>query len=149
MAQQNHTVAQQPAINVISTPVYNYQADGASAIWRARAINSSVGMELFKSVRETKWFTLIDYETTAKMRRVRLSYKSARNITVKVYKDFETEPCHHLNFKMSGTRTIERIKASARCKVLKLRIETPSWATGGIEIYGCEIELDTGNEQRR
>ena len=150
MAEQEYTYSQQPPPNIITVPIYNYQADGGSAIWRLRAINgNSVGMELFNSVRETKWFKLVDYETSVKIRRIRMSYKSPRNITVKVYKDFETTPTHSLLFPSSGNRTIKRIKASSRAKSLKCRIETPNWATGGIEIYGLEIELDTGNEQRK
>ena len=142
MAQVQHQVYTPPASSVVSTPSYTYQSAGASAVWRLRAINGgSVGQELFASVRETKWFNLNSYARTAKVRRISMSYFSVKPITVYVYKNFETQPCHTLTFDANQERTIQKVKASARAHCLKLKIKTAEWVTGGVEIYGMEVEL--------
>lgn len=141
-SEPNHQVYTPPSTTVTTRPTYTYQSAGASAVWRLRALNgSSVGQELFASVRETKWFDLNSYSRTAKVRRISMSYFSKKPITVYVYKNFETEPCHTLTFDSSSERTIKKIKASARAHCLKLKIKTAEWVTGGVEIYGMEVEL--------
>lgn len=138
----NHQVYTPPDSGLTSRPTYTYQTAGASAVWRLRALNgNSVGQELFASIRETKWFNLNSYSRTSKIRRISMSYFSAKPITVYVYKDFEDVPCHTLIFPRSTKRTLKEIKASARAHCLKLKIQTAEWITGGVEIYGMEVEL--------
>lgn len=138
----NHQVYTPPDSGLTSRPTYTYQTAGASAVWRLRAINgSSVGQELFESVRETKWFELGSYSKTKKIRRISMSYFSAKPITVSVYKDFEDVPCHTLIFPKSNKRTLKEIKASARAHTLKLKVTTGIWVTGGVEIYGIEVDV--------
>lgn len=146
MAQGNHQVYTPPSNFIISQPIYNYQARGGSAVWRLRALNgNSVGGEMFPSVRETKWFKLIDYQTSVKMRRVSMSYMSKKAFSVYVYKDFEEEPCHVLSFKKLSKRGIHSVKATARAKAVKIKVVTPTWVSGGVEIFGMEIEVDAGD----
>jgi hypothetical protein len=148
MAQANHQVYTPPSTTIISQPIYNYASQGGSAVWRLRALNSnSVGQEFYESVRSTKWFKLVDYQTSVKIRRISMSYLCQKAITVYVYKDFEETPCHILNFKKLTKRGIHSVKATSRAKVVKLKIKTPTWITGGCEIYGMEIEVDAGSNE--
>lgn len=146
MAQQNHQVYTPPSNTIISQPIYNYATRGGSAVWRLRALNgNSVGGEMFPAVRETKWFKLIDYNTSVKMRRVSMSYRSQKPLTVYVYKDFEDTPCHVLSFKKLSKRGIHSVKATARAKAVKIKVVTNVWVTQGVDIYGMEIEVDAGD----
>tara|TARA_R100001443_G_scaffold102720_3_gene110962 strand:+ start:592 stop:1029 length:438 start_codon:yes stop_codon:yes gene_type:complete len=142
MAQATHQVYTPPAQNIISVPIYNYRTQGGSAVWRLRGLNgNSVGGELFDSVRNTKWFKLKGYDTSAQIRRISMSYRSQKPIQVYVYKDFENLPCHVITFKKLTRRGITSVKASARAKCLMLKIQTASWVTGGVDIYGMEVEI--------
>ena len=138
---------QQPPISVTSTPIYNYQSSGGSAVWRLRGLNgNSVGSEFFESVRETKWFNLVDYNTSVKIRRVTMNYVCQKPISVYVYKDFEETHFTRLTFPKLTRRGLKSIKATARAKSIKLKIESATWITGGLEIYGMQVEVDTGRE---
>ena len=142
MAQVQHQVYTPPATTIVSQPIYNYRTAGGSAVWRLRALNgNSVGSEFFESVRETKWFNLRGYNNSVKVRRISMSYRSQKPIVVYIYKDFEANPCHTLTFKKLTRRGLHSIKASLRAKCLKVKIQTASWVTGGVDIYGMEVVL--------
>jgi hypothetical protein len=142
------TIYQSPPITVISQPIYNYQSSGGSAIWRLRGLNgNSVGSEFFQSVRETKWFNLVDCNTSVKIRRVTMNYVCQKPISVYVYKDFEENHFTKLTFPKLTKRGLKSIKATARAKSIKLRIESATWVTGGLEIYGMEIDIDAGQNE--
>jgi len=143
----NHQVYTPPAPNVTTRPIYNYSSQGGSAVWRLRGLNgNSVGGEHFESVRETKWFKLSDYDKSVRIRKISMSYRSGKPIRVYVYKDFENEPCHILDFKKLNNRGITSMKASTRAKVLKLKIETQTYVTRGVDIYNVEVDIAQGNE---
>ena len=137
-----HQVYTPHAQNIVSQPIYNYRTQGGSAVWRLRALNgNSVGGEQFESVRKTKWFKLVGYDTSVKIRRISMSYRSQKPIQVQVYKDFEELPCHVLTFKKLTRRGITSVKATAKAKCIMIKIKTATWVTGGVDIYGMEIDI--------
>ena len=136
-----------PYANVLS-PVslnpYDYQVSGGTGIYRLRQEREGVigGQESFQSSRKTKWFTVGDYEKDAKIRRIKLSYKSNKPFKVKIYADHSTTPTHTLEFESSILKKIRRKKATLRAKILQIEIETYYNASHLLEIYGMEIETD-------
>lgn len=126
----------------ISTNSFNYTAEGGIGVHRLRQHdpNTLGGMEMYQSKRKTKWFTLGDYENDAKIRRVRLNYRSNRPVTIKIYKDHQDAPTHSLEFPQATNQKIRYKKATLRAKVVQIEIVSQNIAGHYLEIYGMELE---------
>ena len=128
----------------VSTNPYNYVASGGIGVHRLRQQREGVigGMEVYQSMRKTKWFPLRDYENDAKLRRVRLNYKSNRPVTVCIYADFQDNPTHTLVFPQAGNQKMRYQKATLRAKMVQVEIKSPNTAGHILEIYGMELLTD-------
>ena len=123
---------------------FAYQTTGGIGIFRLRQEREDVlgGQEVYQSSRKTKWFAIGDYEQDAKIRRVKLSYKSNKPFKVKLYADHSTIPTHTLVFEQAVLKKMRHKKATLRAKLLQVEIETDKNASQYLEIYGIEIETD-------
>ena len=128
----------------VSTNPYNYVAEGGIGVHRLRQEREDVigGQEMFISKRKTKWFPLKDYENDAKVRRIRMNYKSNRPVTIKVYADYSDNPTHTLVFPQAGNQKMRFKKATLRAKVLQLEVVSENTAYQGLEIFGIEVQTD-------
>ncbi len=127
----------------VSLNPYNYVVEGGIGISRLRQEReSSGGTEVYQSTRKTKWFAIGDYEKDAKVRRIKLSYKTNRPIKVKVYADHSTTPTHTLTFPQAGLKKIRQMKATLRAKLLQIEIVTDETANHYLEVYGIEVQTD-------
>jgi len=148
------------SLNNVTSGDNFYTTSGGSGIWRLRSHGIDLennGQEEYQSVRETKWFSLGDYEKPSKVRRIMMSYASFAPIDVCVYKDHEIVPAFELTFPSTSQKNSQGItvqgekelvykKATTRARVLKLEIKTPSisssyYQNSKVEIYGIQVEI--------
>ena len=130
--------------NFLSLNTFSYNATGGIGIFRLRQEREDVlgGQEFYASSRKTKWFAVGDYEQDAKIRRIKLSYKTNKPFKVNIYADHKTTPTHTLIFGQAISKKIARQKATLRAKILQLEIETYKHASHYLEIYGIEVQTD-------